>query len=70
MTTDPAGGTVSATDMTVPEVELWPRRPRLVSVVCPVFNEAAGIAFFVEKLSEVLNELGLPFEGSAALPGL
>lgn len=39
-----------------------PRRPRLVSVVCPVFNEEAGIALFAERLIGVLDGFGVPYE--------
>jgi polyisoprenyl-phosphate glycosyltransferase len=43
-------------------MENRPRRPRLVSVVCPVFNEEAGIALFTEQLIKVLDGLGVPYE--------
>ncbi len=40
----------------------WPRRPRQVSLVCPVFREAEGIATFTAALLAVLDELGFPYE--------
>ena len=46
----------------LPATDLWPRRPRLVSVVCPVYEEASGIAYFTEELVRVMTRLALPFE--------
>lgn len=45
-----------------PPVTAWPRRPQLVSLVCPVFREAEGIATFTAALLAVLDDLGLPYE--------
>lgn len=46
----------------VPNPEHWPRRPRRLSVVCPVFREVEGIATFTAELLRVLDDLGIPFE--------
>lgn len=46
----------------VPAIDTWPRRPSLVSVVCPVYNEAAGIEVFVEELLRVLHSVAADFE--------
>jgi glycosyltransferase involved in cell wall biosynthesis len=46
----------------LPLIENRLRRPRLVSVVCPVFNEEAGIRLFAERLLGVLDGLGAPYE--------
>jgi polyisoprenyl-phosphate glycosyltransferase len=46
----------------VPPPQEWPRRPRLLSVVCPVYNEEAGIAAFAERLLAVLNRVTPAYE--------
>lgn len=37
-------------------------RPRLLSVVCPAFNEAASVAFTIDAVMRVLERLEQPFE--------
>src|SRR5687767_9529400 len=46
----------------LPPAAEWPRRPRLVSVVAPVFREEAGIGHFGDAVVGVMRGLGLPFE--------
>lgn len=46
----------------IPRPESWKRRPRLLSVVCPVFKEEAGIAAFAQRLLSVLEGLQTPYE--------
>lgn len=46
----------------VPPLARWPRRPRQISVVCPVYREAEGIGVFTGELLRVLDGLGIPFE--------
>jgi dolichol-phosphate mannosyltransferase len=46
----------------VPPTASWKRLPRLLSVVCPVFKEEAGIAAFAQRLLQVLDRLQTPYE--------
>jgi dolichol-phosphate mannosyltransferase len=46
----------------IPLTRHWAKRPRLVSLVLPVFREAEGILHFGETLIAVLEDLGLPYE--------
>ena len=46
----------------IPAPATWTKRPTLVSIVCPVFREEAGIARFTESLIDVMTRLGVPFE--------
>jgi polyisoprenyl-phosphate glycosyltransferase len=45
-----------------PPPSQWRKRPRLVSLVVPVFREEQGIAHFCEAVVQVMGELKLPFE--------
>ena len=40
----------------------WAKRPTLVSIVCPVYREEAGIERFAESVIDVMTRLGVPFE--------
>lgn len=46
----------------VPPPCRWAKRPQLVTVVAPVYREAAGLAHFVAAVDEVFRRLGLPYE--------
>jgi dolichol-phosphate mannosyltransferase len=52
--TDPPGA--------VPPPGAWARRPRLVSLVVPVYREEEGVGHFAEAVFRVMDGLGLPFE--------
>jgi glycosyltransferase involved in cell wall biosynthesis len=46
----------------VPPPDQWCKRPRLVSLVVPVYREEHGITHFCEAVLQVMGGLGLPFE--------
>jgi polyisoprenyl-phosphate glycosyltransferase len=46
----------------VPPPGQWAKRPKLVTVVAPVYREAAGLAQFVAAVDEVFRRIGLPYE--------
>lgn len=58
----PAEGPAAGTGEAPPPVSEWARRPRLVSLVVPVYREEQGIAHFCRAVVGVLDGLGLAYE--------
>jgi dolichol-phosphate mannosyltransferase len=59
---DARRGPAVGTDDAVPSAALWPRRPRLVSVIVPVYREEENVVPFGEAVLLVFARLGLPLE--------
>jgi dolichol-phosphate mannosyltransferase len=58
----PAGPAPQTIAEVAPPAAEWAKRPRLVSLVVPVFREEAGIAHFTATLVGVMDALGVPYE--------